>query len=397
MPADEFDKPEEVREIKLNRPGAFDMKERVVVPGVSSATNSNNTFTTTTTTNNTNGLSFTEKFQSSIFGQLYEHIKTWEDRSLRRSFIHVEDAGQKRAFFVKFVGEGVDDHGGPYRAVFQSAVGEEPMEVLDLFVPVPNAEENYGDNREKYIFNSNLYNNDNKAHYYVFLGKLLGIACRHKIAVPLSLPSLVWKPLVGEKVNISDLESIDRHSVTSINQLIVLLQQQLKQAQDINSRNDINNEAEDGSSVELLQQLLLDESSPMLSSVPSSLSLSVVVDHLLHHNVTSLSTTSTSSSDNNNMDVAHSVNSISSPSSSSSYPSSLLIEQISKIIYHLKLSKHQNGLAHLYRGLQSILPVELFHWFNSEEIENVFCGESTLNLDLLKSTTIYDGVSPDDM
>ena len=37
-----------------------------------------------------------------------------------------KDAGQPRAFYVKLVGEGVDDHGGPYRAVFETAVGEEP-------------------------------------------------------------------------------------------------------------------------------------------------------------------------------------------------------------------------------------------------------------------------------
>jgi hypothetical protein len=47
----------------------------------------------------------------------------WDDRSLRRSFVHIEDANQKRAFFVRFIGEGVDDHGGPYRAVFETAIG----------------------------------------------------------------------------------------------------------------------------------------------------------------------------------------------------------------------------------------------------------------------------------
>ena len=67
--------------------------------------------------------------------------------------MHMQDAGQRRAFFVKFTGEGepynnlkekfvvvvvfailrvisslnsgVDDQGGPYRAVFETAVGEE--------------------------------------------------------------------------------------------------------------------------------------------------------------------------------------------------------------------------------------------------------------------------------
>ena len=46
--------------------------------------------------------------------------------------------GNPRAFFVKFTGEGVDDHGGPYRAAFQSAVAEEAKDLLGLFVPCAN-------------------------------------------------------------------------------------------------------------------------------------------------------------------------------------------------------------------------------------------------------------------
>ena len=38
----------------------------------------------------------------------------------------VGDSGQERSFYVKFVGEGVSDHGGPYRACFQKACSEEP-------------------------------------------------------------------------------------------------------------------------------------------------------------------------------------------------------------------------------------------------------------------------------
>ena len=33
-------------------------------------------------------------------------MTSWDDRSLRRAFIHMQDAGQSRAFFVKFTGEG---------------------------------------------------------------------------------------------------------------------------------------------------------------------------------------------------------------------------------------------------------------------------------------------------
>ena len=71
-----------------------------------------------------------------------EAMCNWDDRSLRRAFVHMQDAGQARAFFVKFTGEGVDDQGGPYRAVFETAVGEEttgkPFNSIFLAIKINN-------------------------------------------------------------------------------------------------------------------------------------------------------------------------------------------------------------------------------------------------------------------
>ena len=72
-------------------------------------------------------------------GQLKRHAQGWSDSSWRKSYVDIQDAGQQRAFFVKFQGEGADDHGGPYRAVFQTAAMEEPTGPLKLLVPCPNA------------------------------------------------------------------------------------------------------------------------------------------------------------------------------------------------------------------------------------------------------------------
>ncbi|CAN0463072.1 unnamed protein product, partial [Phaeothamnion confervicola] len=74
----------------------------------------------------------------SLFGQLAQALAGWDDRNLRRAFVHMQDAGQARAFYIKFKGEGVDDHGGPYRAAFQTAVAEEPVQSLALLVPCAN-------------------------------------------------------------------------------------------------------------------------------------------------------------------------------------------------------------------------------------------------------------------
>ncbi|KAF0753248.1 hypothetical protein AaE_005776, partial [Aphanomyces astaci] len=42
----------------------------------------------------------------------------------RRAYTGKGHGGQKRAFKVKFLGEGVNDYGGPYRAVFEQIVDE---------------------------------------------------------------------------------------------------------------------------------------------------------------------------------------------------------------------------------------------------------------------------------
>ena len=56
------------------------------------------------------------------------------DACLRRDYSHQNDARQQRSFFVKCVGEGVDDNGGPYRAVVGAATGEEPAGPLEMLV-----------------------------------------------------------------------------------------------------------------------------------------------------------------------------------------------------------------------------------------------------------------------
>jgi len=58
------------------------------------------------------------RVETSVFGQLFNEVDKWSEQSLRRAYVGKGHGGQKRAFKVKFLGEGVKDYGGPYRAVF---------------------------------------------------------------------------------------------------------------------------------------------------------------------------------------------------------------------------------------------------------------------------------------
>lgn len=79
---------------------------------------------------------------------------------------------------------------------------------LPLFIPSPNSANNVGTNRDQLIPNASL-SSQYDLSLYNLVGKLLGITLRTKGVFPLPLSSIVWKPLVGEPVDRSDLEATD--------------------------------------------------------------------------------------------------------------------------------------------------------------------------------------------
>lgn len=52
---------------------------------------------------------------------------------------------------------------------------------------------------------------------YEFVGKLMGVAIRTNNTLELDLPSIVWKPLVGQDLEIGDLTAIDQIAVQAMN------------------------------------------------------------------------------------------------------------------------------------------------------------------------------------
>ncbi|EQC29902.1 hypothetical protein SDRG_12446 [Saprolegnia diclina VS20] len=182
-PSDEYDRPEGLREVSLNRIQALEPH------GV---------------------------YDKTIFGQLATAMTNWDASSLRRAYTdELQDAGQPRAFYVKCLGEGVDDHGGPYRAVFQTAGWEEPIgPVLRLFEPCPNAVQASGANQDKYVVSPGA-----SPSHLKFLGRLLGLAMRHRILIPLNCSELFWKPLVSLPLDRKDWSGVDTMVVRELHDL----------------------------------------------------------------------------------------------------------------------------------------------------------------------------------
>mmetsp|Transcript_40591 Transcript_40591/g.65991 ORF Transcript_40591/g.65991 Transcript_40591/m.65991 type:complete len:461 (+) Transcript_40591:3-1385(+) len=163
---------------------------------------------------------FKEKLKSdsrarkSIFGQMFCKLY-----SQTPAFYRLDQG--VRAFLVEFRGEGGEDVGGLYREAFHLICKElqhDEFRLLPLFVPCPNKKADAGENRDKWVPNSE---STEPLHISLFelLGKLMGLALRTKNSLNLDLPPIVWKLIIRDKVTDADVESID---VTAFNSALDL-------------------------------------------------------------------------------------------------------------------------------------------------------------------------------
>jgi HECT-domain (ubiquitin-transferase) len=221
---DEYELPREIRTVRINR-----LRSRIAIAGSDNRA----------------------KRKYSVFAQLLNETKGWGGAALRRGYVAKGHGGQRRAFKVKLIGEGVNDYSGPYREAFTDAfsevlntdpaTGRGSLGVLD---PTPNNSADLGENRDLFMFSlngrditgmqhlvgRNVSNEENRIwqsfssltaprdelsreveEALVFLGRLTGTAFRHGMPVdlPLALQS-VWYPIVEEETKEDDrLREVD--------------------------------------------------------------------------------------------------------------------------------------------------------------------------------------------
>lgn len=75
-----------------------------------------------------------------------------------------------RAWKVKLVGEGADDAGGVFDDTITEMCQEITSGVVPLLIPTPNALNDEGFNRDKYLLNPQLLSAQNMT-WFKFLGK----------------------------------------------------------------------------------------------------------------------------------------------------------------------------------------------------------------------------------
>lgn len=174
------------------------------------------------------------------------------------------------------------------------------------------------------------------------------------------LPSLVWKPLVGEAVSIFDLECVDTMAARTLRRVVEHFTRSSGDAEVKPSQgpgderqHDGEGEQEDSSWVEELRFTVTLSDGREVSLLPQNEGFDTPVD------------------------------------------ASNWQEFVRAALYR-RLTESEPLIRHLMDGLASVLPVEIFPLFTPEELERILCGSADVDVDLLQQCTEYEEVNPTD-
>lgn len=79
---------------------------------------------------------------------------------------------------------------------------------LNLFIPSPNNKQQHDLGKNFFVITPSK-NSTQDLSLYWFLGVLMGICIWTGVHLTLDLPPFFWKPLVGDKITMKDIEEID--------------------------------------------------------------------------------------------------------------------------------------------------------------------------------------------
>lgn len=280
------------------------------------------------------------------FGQAFNQLSRVHPLLLRPPRPH--GANPHISFEVKFRGEHAVGEGGPYRQFFSDACreltevhgdavgggGSATTQTLPLLVQCANQQVGVGDNRDKFVPRP-CSDSPNELAMFEFLGRLMGIAVRTNILMPLDLPSFFWKQVVGTPVSRVDLEGIDKPFKSGVLDNIY----QCKSEADFDA------------------------------AFGDSLTFSVTL------------------SDRTVMDLKPNGRSI-----PVTFESRL---EYAALAEEARLSESHVQIKSIRRGLCQIIPSQLLSLCSWDVFETRVCGKPVIDIDLLKRHTEYRGVKPD--
>ncbi|CAF3947497.1 unnamed protein product, partial [Rotaria sordida] len=249
----------------------------------------------------------------------------------------------ERLWRAKYLEMHSTDQGGPYRDSITAICSDICSTRLSLFILCPNGQMNNGLNRDCWI--PNVFPPDkpisNKfKKQYQFIGQLMGMAIRKKHYLNLKFPNLLWKQLIGEKLTMKDIETIDIQSIVIIKEMEINIEQ--NKLIDIDIDNDMNY---------------------LFSSVLSELRFDVI------------------SSSGQTYELIPGGQDI--PVTTKN-----LIEYCTRYREY-RLNEFHRQIEYIRQGLCSIIPSDFLTLFTADELEIAICGKGEIDVLLLKRNTIY--------
>ncbi|KAJ0392770.1 hypothetical protein P43SY_009330 [Pythium insidiosum] len=268
--------------------------------------------------------------KDSVFAQCFDQLQAIQPSLLR---------GADRAFKCQFVGEFGDDFGGLYRECLAQISSELQSKALPLLKPCPNAVLQVGENREQFVPNVHLRDEDARlVPMAEFFGKLVGIAIRTKTPLDLNLPRVVWKAVVRQPVRRQDVEAI-HHGCFQVVDTIHNI-----------DRHGIN---------EAMFDEIVDASFTVLSSARQEVELVP---------------------GGRNIRVAWEDK-----------------DAYARAVETYRLTEFRGVCDDIRRGIATILPIATLGLFTASEFATLVCGKPTVDVDLLRRRTIYgDGCQASD-
>jgi hypothetical protein len=345
---DEYEDPRDIKQIKLNRIKANPARLALVSNGH-------------------------ERLRMSVFGQLHKELRGWSSAHYRRAFLSKGHGGQRRAFKVDFLGEGVDDYGGPYRAVFEQVVDELQSDrlvvsvggsvqdrcLLPLVLPSPNRSSGVGANQDQYML-SCAPASPLLQELVHFTGRVVGMGVRHNLTLGMDLSAMFWRPLVRLPVTRAHLKGVDELAATHLHRVERLgLQAEARAAAAAAAA-----AADDGGGSRTSMSAE-DEGEGIWGEVTFTTSL-------LDGSVVALCANGhTRALTQNNW------------------------REYVSLLERRRLHESRASQSLLRSGLACVLPTELLPLFTAQEAEHLFSGSRSVDVGLLKQCTEYEGYAPD--
>mmetsp|Transcript_40925 Transcript_40925/g.80309 ORF Transcript_40925/g.80309 Transcript_40925/m.80309 type:complete len:1149 (-) Transcript_40925:51-3497(-) len=242
-----------------------------------------------------------------------------------------------RAWTTIMGGFAAIDAGGPYRDAIETMCKELQSPVLPLFTKSPNARGSIGENRDSYIprpsSTSRLY-----LSMYKFLGKLMGLSFRSACYLPLNFPSILWKPLVNDKVTINDVKAIDELAFSVLEEI----------EQVANTPN-------------MTPWQFEEFTNQAFTAIGSDQKV-----HPLCKGGNEIKVTLEN------------------------------FEQFKRLYLEFRLNEFAIQTDSIRKGLATVLPYRLLNLFTAQQLEAQVCGRATFDVDLLEKMTTYSGCSASD-